>query len=124
MDDRFLARFTAICRVGIGAGFLLNPSLSMRVWVGRDSTRPSARVLARALGVRDLVLAVGTLTALRDGGSSQPWLRAALLADATDLAATVTERDELPPGGRDLVAGIAAVATAIGAKLVFFPRRV
>jgi hypothetical protein len=44
------------------------------------------------------------------------------VADATDLTATLVARDDLPPVGRDLVAAVAAAATAMGAKLVLKER--
>ena len=88
----------------------------MRPWLGRDAALPGVRLLARALGARDIVLAVGTLTAADD--TLPRWLTGALAADATDLAVTVAGRDHLPRGGRELVMAIAATAVALGAVAI------
>ena len=115
MGARDLARFTAICRVAIGAGFLAYPPLSMRSWIGRDARRPGAVLLARALGARDLVIGVGTLASLADREALAAWLRGALAADATDLALTLAGGDAVPPRGRILVSAIAGGGVALGA---------
>jgi hypothetical protein len=113
--DATLARLTAAGRIAVGAGFLLNPSLSMRTWIGRDSELVSARVLTRALGARDLMLGAGTLASLEAGHGAERWLHAALVGDATDLLVTLAHRRELPRGGR-LVIAVAASAVALGVK--------
>ena len=115
MGARDLARFTAICRVAIGAGFVAYPPVSMRSWIGLDARRPGAVLLARALGARDLVIGVGTLTNLSDRRALSAWLRGALAADAADLALTLAGGDAVPPSGRILVSAIAAGGVALGA---------
>jgi hypothetical protein len=102
--------------MAVGAGFLLNPSLSMRTWLGRDSDLVSARVLTRALGARDLMLGAGTMASLEAGEGAERWLHAALVGDATDLLVTLAHRRELPRGGRKLVIAVAASAVALGVK--------
>ena len=121
MRARELARFTAACRIAIGSGFVAHPGLAMRPWLGRDAGRPAVRLLARALGARDLVLGVGTLAALEDRPSLRRWLRAALVADAADFLVTLLERRHLPSGGRELVLAIAAGAVALGAVAALGP---
>jgi len=113
MAQLALARFTATARLLIGGGFLVAPGLAMRPWIGDAAAHPSARLLARAVGARDVALALGTLGAARRG-ALRPWLAAALLADATDLALTVAQRDRLPARGR-LVSAIAGAGVALGA---------
>jgi hypothetical protein len=114
--DEAIARRTAAGRIAVGTGLLLNPGLSMRTWIGRDAALPSARVLTRALGVRDLVLGAGAIASLEAGEGTERWLQAALAADATDLLVTLAHRRELPRGGRKLVIGMAAAAVALGVK--------
>jgi hypothetical protein len=116
VDALALARFTAACRVGIGAAFLTRPQLWMRPWIGADANRPQAKLLARALGTRDLALGVGTLAALSgDRKALRAWLAGALAADTADLLLTVIERDSLPRQGRVLVAAIAGGGVLMGA---------
>jgi hypothetical protein len=114
--DAGIARLTAAGRIAFGAGFLLNPRLSMRSWIGRDSDLASAQVLTRALGARDLVLGVGTLASLEAGQGAERWLQASLVGDATDLLATLAHRRELPRGGGALVIAVAGTAVALGIK--------
>jgi hypothetical protein len=115
MSARALARFMAASRVAIGAGFVVQPGLAMRPWLGREASRPATVLLARALGARDLVLAAGALSALGERDSLRRWLAAALVADGTDFAVTLAARDELPPRGRALVLAIAGTAVGLGA---------
>lgn len=69
---------------------------------------------SRALGARDMALALGTLSA-REPDALRPWLAGALAADATDLLLTLAAREHLPRRGRRLVAAVAAGAVALGA---------
>jgi len=112
---RDLAKFTAICRLAIGAGFVTYPPLTMRTWIGADARRPGAVLLARALGARDLVIGVGTLANLNDQRARTAWLTGALAADSTDLALTLAGRGSLPRAGRTLVSMIAAGGVVLGA---------
>jgi hypothetical protein len=113
MGARQLADFTAACRLSIGAAFVLAPRWAMRPWIGSRAEDPGTRLLARALGARDLALAVGTLTA---GGRERrrPWLIAALSADAADLALTLAAGRQLPRRGRALVCVIAGAGVSLG----------
>lgn len=109
MDPRALARFLGIARIGFGIGFGLLPRVTAPLWVGRAARNSGAEFFCRIVGARDAVLGAGTLAAL-ESGNARPWLLAGVAADASDFAATVAMRDELPP-----VAVANAVATTIGA---------
>ena len=55
-----LARGLALNRISFGAGLILAPGLYARTWVGKDAARHDAtKLLARALGARDLALGAG-----------------------------------------------------------------
>ena len=70
-------------RVALGVGFLLAPTVSVRV-LGVDSgTAKRMRFLARMTAARDIGIGVGTLAA-GPGGDASPWLLAGALADVTD----------------------------------------
>ncbi len=115
MDPGALARASALGRLGFGIGLLADPTRLTVPWIGRDGKRSGPQVLTRSLGVRDLVLGLGTLTS--GGREQQRWLMAALAADLTDLTATLAAGRQLPLAGRLLV-GLAAgggVAMGIGA---------
>ncbi len=103
-------------RSALGVAAIVVPGVPLAPWVGVDRHRGSARLLARALGGRDLALGLGTLGALRSGGPVRPWVLAGALADAGDLAITLLDWDHLPRAGRVAVA--AAAASGVLAALV------
>src|SRR5215217_1105805 len=71
---RALSATLAANRVLFGIGYLIWPDRVGSGWIGRSARRPQTRVLTRALGARDLVLGLGALAALRNGGAAaRPW---------------------------------------------------
>jgi hypothetical protein len=110
-----LARGLALNRVVFGLGFVAAPKLGAKVWIGRAASKDSVTILTRALGIRDAVLAGGALWALRDGGAAaRPWFAAQAVADATDLAATVAVRDEIPQTAFRVTVGMASASAVVG----------
>jgi hypothetical protein len=102
-------------RVAIGACLIAAPQIVAGMWLGEDGRRPAVRVLGRAFGARDLVLGAGTLGAMRSGQPTRPWIVAGLVADATDLGATLAGRDHLPRTAAPALVGIAGAALVAGA---------
>jgi hypothetical protein len=117
MTPRTLARLQAAGRLVLGAGIAAAPSLVAGGWVGAVAGKPGARALAMGLGGRDVAIALGTLSALRNGSSARPWLAAGMLADAADLTATLRERDALSPVAVPAVAALAGGSVLLGAWL-------
>jgi hypothetical protein len=117
MTARTLAGLQAAGRILLGGGLAAAPSLVAGGWVGSVADRPGGRALATGLGARDVAIALGTLAALRNGHGARPWLRAGMLADAADLAATLRARDGLPPVAVPVVAALAGGSVALGAWL-------
>jgi hypothetical protein len=123
MDIAQLARAQAVNRMAFGAGLMLLPSLFARVWIGSGAVDDGARVLARAVGARDLALGAAGLLALREG--HREWGRrtfaAQAFADAVDLVALATPWRQVPLPSRliggTLAAGSAAVAGAYAREL-------
>jgi len=108
VDARTLIRLHALGRVALGAGLTVAPELAGGTWLGRAARRPATQVAIRALGARDLAIGLGTAYAAGQGYGARPWLWAGILADATDLAATLRARDDLSPlavAGVGLMAG-------------------
>jgi hypothetical protein len=124
MDVAKLARDQAVNRVAMGAALLVAPGIVGSVWAGPlalDDDR--AKVLARALGARDLTLGVAALVALREG--DRTWAKRAFAAhawaDAVDFLAIAAAGDRLPRmsllGGGFMAASSAAVAAGYARRL-------
>jgi len=109
---RDLARALAAGRIAIGAGLLVAPRLSLGMWIGRSAADGATAPVARALGVREVVLGAMALHTLDRPQVAARWLRALAACDAVDLAATVAARRSLPSPGRVLVAGMASAGAA------------
>jgi hypothetical protein len=117
MDPRTIARVHSLGRVALGAGLVVAPGLVAGTWVGAAGDQPGGRVIAAAMGARDVGLGVGMLSAVGRGRGARPWLRAAILADAADLVATLRAREDLPPFSVPLVGGMAAGSVVLGVWL-------
>src|ERR671914_2375182 len=116
MDVAALAKAQACNRVAMGAGLILAPGIVGRVWSASEARDERAKVLARALGARDLALGAGGLLALRDSDTERArrWFAAQGTTDAVDLVATLAARD-IPLPARIFAAVMAAGSTAIAA---------
>ena len=108
-------------RVLLGVGFLLAPTVSVRVLGVDTGTAKRMRFLARMTAARDIGIGVGTLAA-GPGGDAAPWLLAGALADITDgVVIAAAMRTGVTRGVS--AAGIAVGAVATGAVSVWAARR-
>ena len=124
MEARDLALLNARGRMAIGASLVLAPRLIGPMWIGDGGDRPVVKLLARALGARDLALGLGVAVALDRGAPVRGWLEGAALADGMDLFATLLAGDSIPQGKRRtvaLVAGVSLVGCAVVARAVDKP---
>jgi hypothetical protein len=96
-----------LLRTSVGVALLVAPGVPLRMAGGGTPTGASL-LLMRTIGVRDLVLGLGTVAATRDGVGSGRWLRATLASDALDTALGVLAVRSV--GRRDgvVAAGLAA----------------
>jgi hypothetical protein len=117
MDAHAIARQHALGRVGFGTTMVLVPGLVARTWAGRGGAEPAARMLMMAVGGRDIGLGLGLVGALRRGGDASGWLRAAALADAMDLVATLRQRDAIPALSAVAVGTMAAASAVLALYL-------
>jgi hypothetical protein len=105
----------AAARTGIGVVALAAPELIGRPWVGEAAGTPHGRLLARALGGRDLALGLGALAAV---GREQPdaglWVGLGAATDSLDVLVTLGAWPKLPAVGRWLVALSAGGAAVTG----------
>lgn len=111
---RRLALGLALARVGLGAVATVSPEVVARPWVGDEAQTTGSRVLARALGGRDVALGLGALLAARRGTAIGPWVAMAALADIVDTSVTAATFEALPRRGRLVVLASASLAAAIG----------
>ena len=109
MEEKEMARWLALGRIGVGLGLFATPGLGAGVWVGRDAKSAGVKTLSRGFGVRDAIIGVGLFRALEngDGDEIRRWLLFGAAADAADLVGTLASWRRLPPVRRTLVlAGI------------------
>jgi hypothetical protein len=116
-DSRTLAVLLAAGRLAIGAAATAFPELGARSWLGEHGRGPAGKVLGRALGARDLALAIGALTSVDEDAQFRRWVRLGAFADAADAIATVANWRSLPKASRIGVFGVAAGAAVLGAVL-------
>jgi hypothetical protein len=122
MGTRTLAKLLALNRIQYGAGMLLTPERNAKVWVGgRAARRTPTKVMAQALGARDLAMGAGALLALRNPAEARRWFAALALADALDIPVTALGGDEIPFASRAATIAIATVSTAIGVAYAASP---
>lgn len=114
---RQAARLLAGARTALGVVAYVAPAVPGRPWIGADADRTGGRVLARALGARDVALGVGLLLAERREDPIRGWVEAGGLADAGDVLATLLSWGRLPKWGRWLVLA-AAGGGAVAARVV------
>lgn len=106
---------------GIAAGRVLYGATCMavpRAAMGPAGGRAEGQMvwMARAFGVRDVVLGTGTLLALADGGpAAVRWVELSAAADALDVANAGVFRKELDKTGIIGVLALAVPATLGGA---------
>ncbi len=112
MSARGVARALALGRLAIGAGLLAWPEPIGRAWIGEDAERAGAQLLARAVGVRDLILGALTLHVIDRPGVAYRTVATCAVADAVDCAATLAVRQRLPTP-----AAIGAITLAGGGAL-------
>ncbi|HEX8205674.1 MAG TPA: hypothetical protein VF587_06430, partial [Solirubrobacteraceae bacterium] len=95
-EPRDAARLLAVGRIVIGAALVLAPKRAGAGWIGDAAERDETTVLARALGVRDVLLGAMVLHTVDHPDVAPRWLSATAACDAVDFAAGVAARDSLP----------------------------
>lgn len=79
---------------------------------GREAPTPVSILLMRTIGIRDLVLGVGTVAAARRGDDIRRWTSAGLASDSLDVVASLASARTI---GRAESAGAAAAALLFAA---------
>ena len=116
MDELQIARWLAAGRVAMGAALLIAPGFAGGRWIGEAARQPTVKVAIRALGVRDLVLGLGTFRSIDRGEPVAPWIQAGMVSDGVDCIATTLAIRQLPWRASVPTLGIAGSAVALGAR--------
>ena len=99
---------------------MVAPRLPAAPWVGdADAGRASVKLLARALGARDIALGLGPVLALRHDAPVRGWIEAGGLADAGDLVGTLIAWRTVPRRTRVVMLGV--IAGSLAATRVLAP---
>lgn len=105
-----MVRLIGAGRTALGVIALTFPEIPGRPWVGPAvACTPGGRVMARALGARDLVLGVGAV-----GSGARAWVAAGAVADALDALVTLGAFADLPRKGRLVVLASAGGSALAG----------
>jgi hypothetical protein len=116
MNDVTIAKSIAAGRILFGLLMLLIPNT---VLARASAERPGPLVwLARAFGIRDLVLGLGALRSLSGPEPDVSWVQMGAIADSCDAVAAVVWRDELGVAGTVSTLALAVPAAAGGWKAV------
>lgn len=77
-------------RTSVGLALVAAPGAVMRI-AGNEPATGTTLLLMRTIGIRDLVLGVGTVTAAQgsDDSDARRWARATLASDALDAVVSV-----------------------------------
>jgi hypothetical protein len=96
--------------MSVGIALMAAPGAPMRL-AGTESPTGAALLLMRTIGIRDLVLGLGTISAGRsdDQTDARRWLKATLASDALDTVVSLAALRSI--GRRD---SIFAAALALG----------
>jgi hypothetical protein len=97
-------------RTAVGVALIVAPGAPMRL-AGTQSPTGAALLLMRTIGIRDLVLGLGTVSAARTGDEddARRWTGATLASDALDTVISLAARQSI--GKRDslFAAGLAGI---------------
>ena len=114
MDIDTRAQLVGALRLGIGASLVLAPGLGSRIWVGPGADGRGARVIARSLGARDMLVGARLLQASRDKTDTAEWLKLGYGFDMASAVASAAAFKHLSPSRRIAMPLIAAAVGALG----------
>jgi|GEM_PF-6490972 len=119
---RHAPRNIALGRVAFGLALMIAPGPAGRVFLGRESSRPSVRFMSRIFGGRDLAIGLLQLQAVRQDRpevlSKALWLGAG--CDAWDAVAA-WRGGELPLWSRAVVTTLGSTTAAMGVAAALAP---
>lgn len=104
-------------RTSVGIALIVAPGAPMRL-AGTESPTGAALLLMRTIGIRDLVLGLGTVSSARSNDQSDAprWLKATLASDALDTAVSLAAFRSI--GRRDSLFAAALAFGFVGGDLL------
>lgn len=99
-------------RFAISLGFAAAPEQTMQALFGTPVKTRTTRAIAAQYAVRDLVLGLGLVAALRRGRGARAWMLAGTIADVVDGAAVAATADRKSRGRQRLLLAQMAVVVA------------
>ena len=113
MSARTMLATLSAGRTFFGLLMTLAPRFAAERWFGAGGTAAESVALMRVAGVRDAAMGVGGLLAARSGADPRPWLGGGVIADGTDVYATL-KADGVPGSNKASAIVVALGAVAIG----------
>jgi hypothetical protein len=103
-------------RTAVGIGLIAAPGVPMRL-AGQRQPTGTDLLLMRTIGIRGLVVGLGTVAAARspDIGDVRRWTAAALASDSLDVAASLASVRSI--GKRDSIAAALLALVFVGGDL-------
>lgn len=88
-SDEDLARGLGWIRVIAGVVLFLFPGLATKTWTGDNPDDAPTNLAVRGMGVRDVAIGAGLLSAMERGAPVRGWLEAGAMVDAGDALGTL-----------------------------------
>jgi hypothetical protein len=106
-----------LARTAVGLALLAAPATALRL-SRRAAPTGASILLMRTIGIRDVVIGIGTVSAGRGGthDDTRRWLRAGLTSDTMDVAAGLLARRSIGPA--ETVVAVGAAAVFVGLDLL------
>ena len=105
---RSVVRAVSYGRVAAGVAFLVAPRAITTLWLGTARDDAGVALLARTFGVRDALIGLGAVLALRQGQPLRHWIVAGASSDAADAAVSLATFARKPTPLRLLIAAVSA----------------
>lgn len=88
-SDEDLARGLGWLRLLLGLALFLFPGLTTKTWTGENPDDAPTNLAVRGMGVRDMAIGAGLLTAMERGAPVRGWIEAGAMVDAGDALGTL-----------------------------------
>jgi hypothetical protein len=105
-----------LARAAVGVAMVAAPATALGL-SRRETPTGAAVLLMRTIGIRDVVIGMGTVSAARSGGEDEAlrWLQAGLSSDGIDTVTALLSGRSI--GGREAVLAAGAALAFVGLDL-------